>query len=526
METFVFSSRARATTGGLAIFGLILLVISYFVDGGEGHHMRFWTNLLHNTVFFTGIGAIAGFAYCAFTTAYAGWFVQFKRLWESFWMFLLPGLFLMGVIIVGLWLHSHHLYHWSDPVAVAEDAILTHKSAFLNPVWYTGATIIFVGVWYFMLGRIRQISIDEDVNGTTAYGHHARIKKYAAPFLVIFGFTSAALIWQWIMSIDSHWYSTMFAWYASASLFVAMMALTIMILIYLKSRGYYLGITAEHFHDMGKYLFAISIFWAYLWFSQFMLIWYANIGEETIYFRERMDNYPFLFWANLGINLVLPFFVLMRNDTKRKAGTLFFTAAIVFFGHWLDYFQMIKPGARLTLIEMEHHEGAHGEGHGEEHATMGADHGGDTHHDGGHAEASHADDASHDAVLGESTDHATQRTDADANYAESNYADSDPQVDITPGAVESNIPVATENMEGPSGGVATFDENVTAADGPEHLSPSAEFKNGYTIPGLLEIGIFLGFLGGFLFFVLSTLAKAPLEPKRDPYFEESLHHHT
>ena len=346
METFVFSSRAKSITGGLGLFGLVLLIISYFVDGGEGHHMRFWTNLLHNTVFFTGIAAIAGFAYCAFTTAYAGWFVQFKRVWESFYMFLLPGLFLFGVLIVGLWLHSHHLYHWNDETAVMNDAILTHKSSFLNKYWYTGATILFIGIWYFMLGRIRNISIDEDVNGTAEYRHHARIKKYAAPFLVIFGFTSAALIWQWIMSIDSHWYSTMFAWYASASLFVAMTALTIMLLIYLKSRGYYPGINAEHFHDLGKYLFAISIFWTYLWFSQYMLIWYGNVGEETIYFRERIDNYPVLFWANLGINFLLPFFVLMRNDTKRKAGTLFFAAAFVFFGHWLDYFQMIAPGAR------------------------------------------------------------------------------------------------------------------------------------------------------------------------------------
>ncbi|OAV44991.1 hypothetical protein [Lewinella sp. 4G2] len=517
METFVFSSRAKATTGGLAIFGLILLVLSYFVDGGEGHHMRFWTNLLHNSVFFLGIGALAGFAYCAFTTAYAGWFVQFKRVWESFWMFLLPGLFLMGIIIVGLWMHSHHMYHWNDAAAVADDAILTHKSSFLNAYWYTGASILFVGVWYFMLGRIRSISIDEDANGTTAFEHHARIKKYAAPFLVIFGFTSAALIWQWIMSLDSHWYSTMFAWYATASLFVAMMALTIMLLIYLKSRGYYTGITAEHFHDMGKYLFAISIFWTYLWFSQYMLIWYGNVGEETIYFRERMDNYPVLFWTNLGINFLLPFFVLMRNDTKRKAGTLFFAAAFVFFGHWLDYFQMIKPGARLTLIEMEHHD-AHG-GHGEEHATMdghGADHSED------HASVDgHGDD--HDIVPGESTDHATNRTEADP--AGEDHAYDNHNIEQHPDAVESNIPVAANNNHGP-GGDHNFTDLVTASDGEEHLSPSAEFKSGYTLPGLLEIGIFLGFLGGFLFFVLSKLQEAPLEPKRDPYFEESLHHHT
>ena len=505
METFVFSSRAKGITGGLAIFGFVLLVISYFVDGGEGHHMRFWTNLLHNTVFFTGIAAIAGFAYCAFTTAYAGWFVQFKRIWESFWMFLLPGLFLMGAIMVGLFTHGHHMYHWNDATAVSHDAILTHKSAFLNKYWYTIGTIVFVGIWYFVLGRIRSISIDEDANGTTAYTHHARIKKYAAPFLVFFGFTSAALIWQWVMSLDSHWYSTMFAWYASASLFVAMTALTIMLLIYLKSRGYYPGITNEHFHDLGKYLFAISIFWTYLWFSQYMLIWYGNIGEETIYFRERMDNYPVLFWGNLAINFLLPFFVLMRNDTKRKAGTLFFAAAFVFFGHWFDYFQMIKPGARLTLVEMEGHD-AHGAGHDGEHAEM----------------LGHLDAVGEGEHIGGPGHEGEMHDDHSESLAQDHNAD------IHPDAVEGNTPIATENHEGPGEDLQSGDYLVTSDnEGGEHSAngPTAEFKSGYTIPGLLEIGIFLGFLGGFLFFVLSTLAKAPLEPKRDPYFEESLHHH-
>ncbi len=465
MENFVFSSRAKTVTGGFAILGLVLLVVSYFVDGGEGHHMRFWTNFLHNSVFFVGISFMACFAYAAFTTAYAGWFVQFKRVWESFGMFLLPGLFLMGVIIVGLWLHSHHLYHWNDAEAVASDPILTHKSAFLNKWWYTGATIGFMGLWYFLISRIRQISIDEDTNGTTAYEHHARIKKYAAPFLIILGFTTAAVIWQWVMSLDAHWYSTMFAWYASASLFVAMTALTIMLLIYLKSRGYFPGINAEHFHDLGKYLFAISIFWTYVWFSQFMLIWYGNVGEETIYFRTRMDNYPVLFWGNLLLNFIAPFFILMRNDTKRKFGTLFFASAIVFFGHWFDYFNMIKPAARESLTHMMHDAGGHGD---EEHATMDAAGHGDDHAATDHGDAAHAA-AGHD-------DHGA----------------------------------------------------ATGHGGEEHASTRVflPYKAGYTVPGLLEIGTFLGFLGGFLFFVLSSLAKAPLEPKKDPYFEESLHHHT
>ncbi|MBC6996545.1 hypothetical protein QWY85_09490 [Neolewinella lacunae] len=510
MENFVFSSRAKAITGGTALFGLLLLIASYFVDGGEGHHMRFWTNLLHNSVFFIGISFIACFAYGAFTTAYAGWFVQFKRVWEAFGMFLLPGLFLMGIIVVGLWMHAHHMYHWNDQEAVATDALLTHKSSFLNPVWFTGATIIILGVYYWLISSVRKISIDEDTNGTTSYAHHRRIKKWAAPMIAVIGFTSPFLIWQWIMSLDAHWYSTMFAWYASASLFVAMIALTIMLLIYLKSRGYFPGVTAEHFHDLGKYLFAISIFWTYVWFSQFMLIWYANVGEETIYFKLRMDEYPVLFWGNLLLNFIMPFFILMRNDTKRKYGTLFFASAIVFFGHWFDYFNMIKPGARQTLIEMEHHAAGHdeahtttldaGNSHGEDHATATMD---------DHAADHAGTDESHGA------DHAG---DDHAMAATGDHADDDHAMATT------GDHAGDDHAAGDHGG----DEHGTMAmgGGAGHDSHGLEFKSGYTLPGLLEIGIFLGFLGGFLFFVLSMLAKAPLEPKKDPYYEESLHHHT
>ena len=481
MENFVFSSKAKTLTGGAAIVGLLCLIATYFVSP-EGHHMRFWTNLLHNAAYFTGIAFIACFAYGAFTTAYAGWFVQFKRVWESFGMFILPALFIFGVLIVGLFLHSHHIYHWNDQAAVDSDNVLNGKAAFLNFGWYAGATIVFLGLYYFLIGSIRKISIAEDTEGTTDYSHHRRIKKWAAPMIAVIGFTSPFLIWQWIMSIDSHWYSTMFAWYASASVFVAMIALTIMILIYLKSRGYYPGITQEHFHDLGKYLFAISIFWTYVWFSQFMLIWYGNVGEETIYFRERMDNYPVLFWMNLGLNFILPFFVLMRNDTKRKYGTLFFAAAFVFFGHWVDYFQMIKPGARLTLIEMELH-------HGDEHHGAGHDDGATTHledHDaGGHTDVEHTES-------GYTTNHDDHATGDDYSAGELDLHGAEGHLDA-------------------------------AGDGEGH---GLAYLAGYTLPGLLEIGTFLGFLGGFLFFVLNSLSKAPLEPKRDPYFEESLHHHT
>ncbi len=432
--TYEFSGKSKMWLLIGMVVGAVCLGLSWF-SGDDGLHTRFWSNFLHNSVFFTGIALMAGFFMCCSITAWAGWYVVFKRVWESISMFLIIGIPLMLLIGVTVALHMNHLYHWADPTMIDPthenyDTIIAGKSGFLNTKWYIGGTVVFGLIWIFFLSRIRSISLAEGQTGGDGFEKHYGIRKYAALFLPFAGFGSAAMIWQWIMSIDAHWYSTMFAWYTGASWFVSMIAITILILQYLKGKGYYDEVSTEHFHDLGKFLFAFSIFWTYLWFSQYMLIWYANVGEETIYFKERVTKYPVLFYANLVINFVAPFFILMRNDTKRKMGSLGFVAGLVLFGHWLDFFLMIKPGVLHT---------AH---------LAGGDHGGGHGHDHGHGH------------------------------------------DVAHGAHES------------------------------------VFELGFTIPGLLEIGTFIGFLCLFFFFVFTVLSRVPLISKNDPYIEESLHHHT
>ena len=378
MNQFTFEAKQKTVLGGFVALGVLCLIITALINPA-----RAWTNYFHNTVFFTGIAFLAAFVLMAFILAYAGWHTLFKRLWEAFSQFIIVGLVMMLPIVAGVWMVDlHHLYHWTDAADVAKDPVLNGKSGFLNKYWYTFASIVIVGIWYLLARRFRILSLEEDKSGTTAYNYHKKQKTIAAIFLPIAAFSSAAVIWQWIMSIDAHWYSTMFAWYTTASWFVAMLSLSILILIYLKGKGYFEQLTAEHIHDLGKYLFAFSIFWTYLWFSQYMLIWYANVGEETVYFQERIQNYPVLFYGNLVLNFVLPFLILLRNDTKRKYGSLGFVAFICFFGHWWDFFYMIKPGA---LKNMSHAS----------HATEGNDHGA-TDHSGAHdAVADHADTAQH-----------------------------------------------------------------------------------------------------------------------------------
>jgi hypothetical protein len=366
MNQFSFERGLRTLLLIMMGIGVVSLLITYLGDDSLAH-ARFWSNILHNSVFFTGMAILALFMLGAKITAWSGWHTVFKRIWEAFSLFLIPGIVLMLLIAAGVWGEWHHLYHWADAEAVASDPILQGKSSFLNPSWYTFGTLIIMGLYILVAIRIRRLSLAEDNAGDLSFRHHKRMRIWGAIALPLVGFGSAALIWQWVMSVDAHWYSTLFAWYNAASLLIAMVALTILVLFFMKARGYFRQVTMEHMHDLGKYLFAFSIFWTYLWFSQYMLIWYGNIGEETVYFKTRLDHYPVLFYGNLLINFALPFLVLMRNDTKRKIGTMVFTSVALLIGHWLDFFLMFKPGILHTAESHIAH--ADDVAHTAEHAT-------------------------------------------------------------------------------------------------------------------------------------------------------------
>jgi hypothetical protein len=364
MNEFTFTGKSRMVLMLGMGLGLVCLALSFFMDGLE-YHPRFWSNLLHNSVFFTGIALMATFFIAVCVTAWAGWYTVFKRVWEAFSQFLIVGGVLMLIIGVGIYAHWHHLYHWAaegvtDAGSENYDELLAGKAGFLNAFWYVIIGGVIVATWIFFAHKLRSISLDEDKNGgDPEFKHHRKLRFWAAFFLPIAGFSSAAMVWLWVMSVDSHWYSTLFAWYTATSWFVSMLALTIVVLVYLKSKGYFANVSADHFHDLGKFMFAFSIFWTYLWFSQYMLIWYANVGEETVYFKERIDHYPVLFYGNIIINFLVPFFVLMRNDTKRKYGTLMFVSIILIFGHWWDFFLMLKPGILHTAHEAVGMTGGH-----------------------------------------------------------------------------------------------------------------------------------------------------------------------
>jgi hypothetical protein len=169
---------------------------------------------------------------------------------------------------------------------------------------------------------------------------------WAAVYLVVFALTVMSTVpWLWLMSIDALWYSTMYSWYTWASTFVPACALIAIFIIYLKNQGYLELTNEEHLHDLGKFMFAFSVFWTYLWFSQYMLIWYSNQPEETIYFKPRVQGpYRGIFFLNLIINFIAPLLILMKRGSKRNYATMTFMCVLLLFGHWLDFFQMVFPG--------------------------------------------------------------------------------------------------------------------------------------------------------------------------------------
>ncbi len=349
-ERFEIPAKMKNTSLGLMILGALVLIIGAFtLLGGEAKDQtRFWIVLMQNSVFFLLVMVACIFIQAAAALAQGAWLVAYKRIPEAIganvWIFGLIASLIMFYVVFGLDVDGHNpIYHWVHPHG---DAILEAKSPFLNSGMFVIITLLTVTAWSFFGYKFRDLSLKQELAPRHNVKLYWSMVRWSAGFLLVYALTQMSITpWMWIMSIDAHWYSTMFSWYTFGSAFVAAMALILLFVVALKNNGNLELVNKEHIHDLGKLMFAFSIFWTYVWFAQYMLIWYANIPEETIYFKIRQQGpYSMIWYSVLIINFVMPLLILMSRPSKRNYFTVSFMAIAIIFGHWLDFYIMMMPG--------------------------------------------------------------------------------------------------------------------------------------------------------------------------------------
>lgn len=298
---------------------------------------RLWANILLNNFLFLAVALFGILFVVLHLLGDSAWQISIQRIPEAMSTFIPVAAILMFLILLGM----HDLYHWTHTEHL--DDTLQQKTAYLNIPFFIIRMLFYFTGWIILTYVIRKLSLKQDADPDLKYFKKSRI--YAGIFIVFFAITSSTSAWDWLMSIDAHWFSTLYGWYIFSGLFVSGISMMILIVLYLRKKGYMDHVNEEHLHDMGKYLFAFSIFWMYLWFSQYLLIWYGNIPEETVYFVERIEDFKLLFFLNIGVNFLVPLLVLMTRKSKRIYFTMACAAIICFIGHWIDFYMAIMPGA-------------------------------------------------------------------------------------------------------------------------------------------------------------------------------------
>ncbi|MBR9977071.1 MAG: hypothetical protein KFH87_03200 [Bacteroidetes bacterium] len=318
---------AAATGFGVVVAGLFLAP------------ERIWPAVLLANYYVLTL-ALAGTVFVALMhVSRAGWSTVFRRIPESM-STILPVCFgVMLLMVFGL----STLYEWSHPGAVAADPLLQGKEAWLNVPFFLIRIVLYFAIWIGFSSILRRNSRLQDSSGDERLTR--RNMRFSALFIVLFALSFWLASTDWLMSLEPHWYSTIFSVYNFSGLILSGIATIIVILIMLRRRGVFGDLIRDsHLHDLGKLLFAFSTFWMYIWFSQYMLTWYANIPEFTVYYIGREQGGWLTFtWLNVVFNWGIPFVTLLSARAKKAEGLLLKVAIIVLIGHWIDLFWMIAP---------------------------------------------------------------------------------------------------------------------------------------------------------------------------------------
>ncbi|MBI2335765.1 MAG: quinol:cytochrome C oxidoreductase [Deltaproteobacteria bacterium] len=353
-DRFEFKAKDKRVIFLLILIGILSLVFGF---SNEATRTRAWASVLLNNYYFITLSLGAVLFMAIQYAVQAGWSTVLRRVPEAMSTFLPVGALLM----LGIYFGIHELYHWAhhgitDPTSPHYDALLAGKAGYLNIKFFLIRMVVFLGIWVLFAKVFRKNSLEEDASGNIQF--YRKNFRNSCIFLAFYAITITLASFDWLMSLEPHWFSTIFGVYNFAGMFVNGVVGITLITLFLKGRDYLEKVNEDHLHDLGKLIFAFSIFWAYIWISQLLLIWYSNIPEEVTYYQARwIPHYKGLFFMNLVINFVFPFLVLMRRGSKRDFKTLKLVATILVVGHYLDLYLMIMPGplgerAVIGLIEV------------------------------------------------------------------------------------------------------------------------------------------------------------------------------
>jgi hypothetical protein len=343
-EQFTFSGKLKTWTLIAIVVGVLAATFGFVT----GQQERTFANLLLMAYYFTCVCATGLFFIALQYVAQAGWATGLIRIPQAMSR-VLPIASLILIVVCAAGLMTHNLYHhWNaegltDPNSPAYDKLIAGKAGYLNVPFFLTRLVLFLGAYSFFAWLFAKYSEREEADGGLVF--YDKSFKWSTIFLIIFGFTTPLWAFDTIMSLEAHWFSTMFGWYNFAAMWVSGLCVITLIVILMKKAGYLSWVNENHLHDLGKFIFAFSIFWTYIWFSQFLLIYYANMPEETVYFYKRWEpEYLPWFWLNIIINFLAPLLILMARDSKRQMNRLMYVCIILLCGHWLDYYMMIMPG--------------------------------------------------------------------------------------------------------------------------------------------------------------------------------------
>ncbi len=342
---YKLNSKTKGKLLAMIVIGAISLLLSFFVvhdptRSSHMHHTAGWSTLLVGLfitlaisicgIFFTAISHITG----------SHWSITLRRLTETFGKFLPWATVILAVLV---FFGVHDLYEWSHKDVVATDKLLKHKSGWLNEPFFPIRLILIGGIWIFFSHLFFRNSVTQDRDKDVT--HTLKNHKLSAIFLLVFALTFSIVAYDLLMSLTPHWFSTMWAVYIFAGAYQTTFAMFAIFVYHLKKNGY-LGDTVNenHIHDVGKFMMSFCVFWAYVGFSQFMLIWYANLPEETFWYEMRLQGgWTWLTMAMPFIKFVIPFLLLINRPNKRNLDTLYKVSLWLVFVEFLEIYWIVFP---------------------------------------------------------------------------------------------------------------------------------------------------------------------------------------